>query len=296
MFSISEQVPLQKIADDFILSSGIHLYIKRLDLNHPEISGNKWYKLKYNIDEIKTKKYKTALTFGGAYSNHIAAVAAAGKEFGFNTIGVIRGDEKKSLNQTLQLAEKNGMRLHFISREMYRNKETISFIEGLKELFGDFYLLPEGGSNELAVKGCSEILNNETDPFDYVCCSCGTGATLAGVILSLKANQQAIGFSSLKGGKILEDNVRKYIGDHSNDWSINHDFHFGGYAKTTPELLNFVKQFKKQNNIPLDNIYTGKMVSGIYDLIKKGYFKRDQKIIALHTGGIQGNSNDLLVS
>lgn len=278
--------PLQKIEDSSIQSFGINLYVKRLDLNHPYISGNKWYKLKYNLEELKAKKHKTILTFGGAYSNHIVAVAAAGREFGFETIGIIRGEAHTPLNSALQYAVSCGIKLHYVSREEYRKKENPEFVHSLIQQFGDFYLLPEGGSNDLAVKGCSEILKDITIPFDYVCCSCGTGATLAGLILSLKKNQRAIGFSSLKGGEFLEDNVRKFVGNSHNNWSINHDYHFGRYAKTTRELLTFIEQFESKHHIPLDPVYNGKMMFGICDLIKKGFFVNGETIVAVHTGGM----------
>lgn len=290
MASVTERTPLQKIEDPFILSAGVNLYVKRLDMNHPYISGNKWYKLKYNIPEIEKTAHKTVLTFGGAYSNHIAAVAVAGEEFGFRTIGVIRGEEQRELNGTLSFAIRNGMKLHFVSREDYRKKESKEFISSLSQQFGDFYLLPEGGSNDLAVKGCGEILNDVKIPFNWVCSSCGTGATLAGLILSLKQGQQAIGFSSLKGANYLEEEVEKQLShfqiNSSSNWQINNDYHFGRYAKTPKELLDFIRQFEMENNIPLDNIYTGKMMFGIYDLVKKSFFKRGETIIALHTGGL----------
>ena len=290
MTLIIENVPLQRINDPEISPFGVHLFIKRLDLNHKHISGNKWFKLKYNIEEAKKQQKKTLLTFGGAYSNHIAATAAAGKEFGFNTIGIIRGEKYSPLNPTLQFSQDSGMELHYIPREDYKNKADHHFIEKLHKQLGDFYLLPEGGANTLAVKGCSEIVADIDINFDFVCCSCGTGTTLAGLILSLKENQQAIGFSSLKGGEFLENEVNKYIGSSaSKNWHINLDYHFGGYAKTNNELGSFIKNFEKQNKIPLDFIYTGKMIYGIYDLIKKGFFKKGTIIIAIHTGGLQGN-------
>lgn len=286
--------PLQKINDPIISGWGINLFMFRLDLNHPTISGNKWFKLKYNLEEARKLNKTTLLTFGGAFSNHLAATAAAGKEFGFNTIGIIRGDEHSALNPTLKFSSDNGMVLRYISREAYRDKYEISFIDSLREEFGDFYLLPEGGSNDLAIKGCMEILKNENvGNFDYVCVSCGTGATLAGLILSLNTRQQAIGFSSLKGGEFLENEVNKYVNPSCktiNNWHINHDYHFGRYAKVTNELIHFVKLFEQQNQIPLDYIYTGKMMFGIYDLIKKGNFLMGETIIAIHTGGLQGNA------
>lgn len=287
-----QPVPVQKIEDPFIKASGINLLILRLDLNHKDISGNKWYKLKYNLQEAQNQGKQTILTFGGAFSNHIAATAAAGKEFGFNTIGIIRGESFSQNNKTLSFAKVFGMQLEFFSREDYRNKEAKDFIETLKNKHGDFYLIPEGGNNILGVKGCTEILENSRVDFDHICCSCGTGTTLAGIILSLKQHQQAIGFSALKGGDFLEENVKFLLNksgkEELNNWLIETGYHFGRYAKITNELLNFIKNFEKINHIPLEHVYTGKMMYGIYDLIKKGRFINGETILAIHSGGLQG--------
>lgn len=291
------KIPLQKISDAAITSSGIDLFVLRLDLIHPYISGNKWYKLKYNLEEAKSQNKDTLLTFGGAYSNHIVAAAAAGKEFGFKTIGIIRGEElsltpnpspkergTKELNNTLKFASECGMGFHFISREEYRKKDSEEFITSLQKQFENFYLLPEGGTNALAVKGCKEILSLIDIPFDHVCCPVGTGGTFEGIVSSLKENQKAIGFSVLKGVDFLK--TSKLF--ESFDGLINSDSHFGGYAKHTPELLKFIHDFEKQNNIPLEHVYTGKMMFGIYDLIRKNYFQKGQTVVAVHTGGLQG--------
>ena len=280
------KIPLQKIADPAIASSGVNLFVLRLDMIHPHISGNKYFKLKYNLEEAKRQGKDTLLTFGGAYSNHIAAVAAAGQEQDFKTIGVIRGDELASppaplrgergeqpLNPTLSFAKECGMKFHFVSREEYRKRDNPDFPKLFPQLPNNYYLLPEGGTNELAVKGCAEILSLIDIPFDVVCCPVGTGGTLTGIISSLKGKQKAIGFSVLKGIDFPDTNP---------------DYHFGGYAKHTPELLRFIENFEKQNNIPLEQVYTGKMMFGIYDLIQKGHFKRNETVVAVHTGGLQG--------
>ena len=297
------EVLLQKIEEDQIKKSGVNLFVLRLDQIHPCISGNKWFKLKYNIQEIKRQfletpwEQSTVLTFGGAFSNHIVAVAAAGKEFGFNTIGIIRGDEHsspqsfnmRSISSTLNFAESCGMKLHFVSREQYRQKSSVEFIDLLIQQFGDFYLLPEGGTNALAVKGCAEITSHIEIPFDYIGCPVGTGGTLAGIISSLNEKQKAIGFSALKDGYFLNEEVEKLLTSFpSSKGDIHTEYHFGGYAKHTPELLKFISDFEKQNQIPLDHVYTGKMIFGIYDLIKKNYFPENSTIIAVHTGGLQG--------
>lgn len=273
----------------------IRLHLLRLDNIHPFIPGNKYFKLKYNVEEALKQKQSTLLTFGGAYSNHIAATAAAGKEHHLDTIGIIRGEESSADNPTLLEAQKKGMQLHFVSREDYRKKNETGFIEELKNKFGDFYLIPEGGSNALAVKGCTEITNHIPIDFDYICCAVGTGGTLAGISCSLKEEQQAIGFSSLKGGDFLKEEVNALIQAYTGEkktprnFSMNTDYHFGGYAKTTPELLAFKKAFGAEYNIELDYIYTAKMMYGVLELIRSGYFKEGSTVIAVHSGGLQGN-------
>ena len=266
----------------------ITLHIKREDLIHPFISGNKFRKLKYNLLQAKADGKSKLITFGGAFSNHIAAVAYAGKENNLETVGIIRGDElesKISENPTLTFAQNCGMKLEFITREAYRNKTTPSFIEKLKEHYGDFYLVPEGGTNSLAVKGCEEILTSEDTDFTHICCSIGTGGTISGLINSAKANQKIIGFPALKGD-FLSDDIRKFVA--KSNWELQLDYHFGGYAKINEELIRFINDFYTQTNIPLDPTYTGKMMFGIVDLINKGYFPKGSKILAIHTGGLQG--------
>lgn len=289
----SDAIPLQQISDATTIKHGVHLFVLRLDLNHPDISGNKLFKLKYNLLEAKKQGKETLLTFGGAFSNHIAATAAAGKEYGFKTIGIIRGEKYEELNPTLKFAMDCGMKIHYVSREEYRTKTGDDFIKYLHQQFNDFYLVPEGGANELGIKGCTEITNNITINFDFICCSSGTGATLAGIALSLKNDQKAIGFQILKGENYIKNEVETFLKKFNypiqNNFYIEESYHFGGYAKVSPELLKFVDSFKQENNVPLDYVYEGKMMFGIYDMIKKGYFEKGKTIIAVHGGGLQGN-------
>ncbi|WP_426095881.1 1-aminocyclopropane-1-carboxylate deaminase/D-cysteine desulfhydrase [Flavobacterium sp. DSR2-3-3] len=266
----------------------ISVQIKREDLIHPFVSGNKFRKLKYNLLQAKVENQETLLTFGGAFSNHIAAVAFAGNEKGFKTIGIIRGDElsgKVSENPTLLFAQNCGMQLEFISREDYRLKSEGSFLENLKQKFGGFYHIPEGGTNDLAIKGCEEILTSEDADFDYICCSVGTGGTISGIINSVLPHQKVLGFPALKGD-FLKEEIRNFV--QNDNWELVTDYHFGGYAKVTAELIVFINHFYLENQIPLDPIYTGKMVFGVVDLIKKNYFPAKSKILLIHTGGIQG--------
>ncbi|MFK7747790.1 MAG: 1-aminocyclopropane-1-carboxylate deaminase/D-cysteine desulfhydrase, partial [Kordia sp.] len=255
---------------------------------HPFVSGNKFRKLKYNLAEAKKEKHDTLLTFGGAFSNHIAAVAAAGKAYGFKTIGIIRGEElasKIDSNPTLRFAVENGMKLKFVTRETYREKTSKTFLTQLTTEFGRFYNIPEGGTNNLAVKGCAEIITQNEQNFDTICCAVGTGGTIAGICNGAHQYQQILGFPALKGD-FLQKEISQFT--TKDNWKLMIDYHFGGYGKVSEELIVFMNQFKQQTNIPLDPIYTGKMLFGIIDLIKKGHFAKQNRILAIHTGGLQG--------
>lgn len=284
--------PLQKIEDELLIKNRISLYVKREDLNDPELSGNKLHKLKYNLLKAREENHNTLLTFGGAYSNHIYAVAAAGKRFGFNTIGIIRGEEHLPLNPTLKFAKNCGMKIVYMNRSTYRNKTTDQVITQLKEKFGRFYLIPEGGTNELALKGCAEIINSLDIHFDTICTACGTGGTIAGLISGLKKGQKAIGFAVLKSAEFLNKDIKKLLGLYNmnclNNWEIKMNYHFGGYAKFTPELINFMNKFESNANIKVEPVYTAKMFFGIYDMINNHHLPEGSTIIALHTGGLQG--------
>lgn len=269
-------------------NASVKVFIRREDLIHPFVSGNKFRKLKYNLLQAKKEKHHTLLTFGGAYSNHIAATAFAGKENGFQTIGVIRGEELESKikeNPTLQFAQNCGMKFEFVSREAYRQKESEDFVSKLKEKFGSFYLVPEGGTNEFAIIGCEEILTPADSEYDYVCCAVGTGGTISGVINSSFEGQKILGFPALKGG-FLQKDIRNFA--KKDNFSLINEYHFGGYGKVTSELIEFINSFYQKYKIPLDPIYTGKMVFGVIDLIQKNYFPKNAKILLIHTGGLQG--------
>lgn len=273
-------------------NSGVEVAIKREDLIHPFVSGNKWRKLKYNLKNAIENGESTLLTFGGAYSNHIYAVAAAAEELGLQSIGIIRGDElaSKPLNPTLQFAASKGMQLNFISREQYRLKTSEEFKNSLKNKFGSFYLLPEGGTNDLAIKGCEEILDVETSEYDYVVCSIGTGGTIAGITRAALPHQKILGISSLKGDFIINDVYELLHEKHNEKLRIFTKYHFGGYGKVSPELIHFIREFESDHNILLDPIYTGKTLYAIYDLIKNHFFPKGAKILMIHTGGLQGRT------
>lgn len=279
--------PLQRVEHTVFDNNGITFYIKRDDLIHSEISGNKWRKLKYNLQEARAQKKDTILTFGGAFSNHIASAAAIGKQKGFKTVGVIRGEEQLE-NPTLTRAKENGMQLYFVSRDEYKQKGETDYQLELRNKFGNVYIIPEGGANELGAQGSEEIVNEIDVDFDYICCDLGTGTTFSGVINSIVKEQYAIGFSALKGEDKLTEAVQKFEKIKRKNWHISFDYHFGGFAKRSTKLEEFIKEFREETNVPLDPIYTGKMAFGMLDLAKNEYFKKGSTVIMVHTGGLQG--------
>ncbi len=255
---------------------------------YPALSGNKYRKLKYNLIKAREEGHDLLLTFGGAYSNHIAATAAAGQDNGVRTIGIIRGEELSTsweYNPTLKKARQNGMQFKFVTRSEYRKRYDPAFHTQLEAEFGKFYLLPEGGTNALAIRGCEEILTDSDQKFDIICCSVGTGGTLAGIVNSSGAHQRILGFPAL-AGDFLNKDIRKFTA--GNNWELLQDYNFGGYSRVNEELVLFINNFFKQTKIPLDPVYTGKMMFGILDLIKQNYFAAQTKILAIHTGGLQG--------
>lgn len=264
------------------------IYLKPEYEIHPKVSGNKFRKLKYNIQDFRKSECKGILTFGGAFSNHIAATAAAGNILGFKTLGIIRGLElAKNIenNPTLKYANENGMKLEFISRVDYRKKNQNGFIKSLLRKHPEYYIIPEGGTNDLAVKGCEEILCENDFDFDIICCSVGTGGTISGIINASNPSQKILGFPALKNSSIHKD-ICKFV--KQSNWKLIGDYHFGGYAKVNAELIEFMNDFKSKFKITLDPVYTAKMVYGVFDLIKKKVISNDDKVLVIHTGGLQG--------
>lgn len=280
--SINQKVPIDT-------SLGVSLFIKREDIIDTLISGNKYRKLFYNLKEAQEQNHSTLLTFGGAFSNHIAAVSACGNRIGLKTIGIIRGQELKAFetdNPTLSFAKRMGMDLHYISRSSYKLKGKAEFISGLRDQFGEFMLIPEGGTNELAVKGCEEILSPNDHLFDVICCPVGTGGTIAGLINSAKIHQQIIGYSAVKDRE-LNQVICKFV--TADNWKL-FPAECGGYGKIDRHLIDFINDFKRNYNIPLDPLYTGKMMYHLMRQIKDGEFPKGTSILAIHTGGLQGVS------
>ena len=262
--------------------------IKPEYLIHPTVSGNKFRKLKYNLEKVQLENYKGILTFGGAFSNHIAATASAGQELNIPRVGIIRGEElvtQIESNPTLRYAKSCGMHLEFVSRSSYNKKTDPAYLLQLLETFKDYYILPEGGTNALAIKGCEEILTVKDQSFDIICCAVGTGGTIAGVINGSLLTQKIIGFPALKG-EFLKEDICKFA--TQSNWELWGDYHFGGYAKVDSKLIKFMNDFKLIYNIPLDPVYTAKMMYGIFEGIRSGEIPQTAKVLAIHTGGLQG--------
>lgn len=279
----TEPVPIQEIFTD----KKVSLFIKREDLIHPQVSGNKYWKLFYNINKYLEKNPENpyVITFGGAFSNHISAVSAAGNMAGIPTLGIIRGEELQNKwrdNPTLVFAKRNGMNLKFVTREEYRHKEKLT--EFLQQEFPDALIVPEGGTNEEAVEGIKMMLNEQTKDFDYLCTAVGTGGTIAGISRFCKENQNVIGF------KVVDDtSLEKKIGELTLKHNFNLiDSSFGGYGKINDENIRFINDFKEKYNIPLEPIYTGKMMQRVFELMEQDYFPENSRILCFHTGGLQG--------
>ena len=279
---------LTKIDDLLLDRYEIELWMKRDDLLHRVISGNKWRKLKYILDHVLSSGADTMISMGGAYSNHLHALAYAGKVVGLKTLGIVRVEQPETLTSTLRDMQNWGMELKFVFRSDYRLLRQYKGCHDLPGLNPQQYWLPEGGAQPLALIGVAELVNEIDVPYDILCAPCGTGATLAGIIDAVPDQVSVIGFAALKNAGFLTADVKSLLPRFSNNWQINQDYHFGGFAKTSAELMAFIKDFELKNKIPLEPIYTGKMMYALYDLIAKRYFKPGQRVIAVHTGGLQG--------
>jgi len=290
--------PITELNHPLFSENNINVLLKRDDLIHPIISGNKWRKLKFNVEKYKALNAKAILTFGGAYSNHIAACAKLCSDFEIPSIGIIRGDElNENSNETLMAASKNGMKLIFTSREEYALREEKYYHEELRRRHGHVYIVPEGGANYYGVLGCTEIMKEVEQHVDYVFCAAGTATTVAGVLLGSNAQVKAV--SALKGGSFLKDNVllrlkefgyaKEEISESMSNFELLDEFHFGGYAKHSSELIEFMKDFRETCEVELDYIYTAKMMYALFDQIKTRKIEKNSTVLAIHTGGLQGN-------
>ena len=282
--SLALPSPLVEVVDERL--AGTRLLLKRDDLIHPEIPGNKWRKLKYLLADARTAATRTLLTFGGAHSNHVRAVAAVGHSMGFETIGVIRGEEEP-FNPGLGQAVADGMRLHYLSRAQYRRKAEPEVIEELRRKFGDFYLVPEGGTTSFVFPGCAELIEEIDTEFDVIVCAVGTGGTLAGIAGSVGTGCRVLGISALKGAYSLSADVdrlhRSAFGRPLHNWTIDHGFHLGGFARRPPELDRFIEEFEARHEIRLEQVYVAKMMFGIYRLVADGRFS-GETVVAVVSG------------
>lgn len=297
---VEKSVKIDQIHETLFEEKQVKVHLLREDLLHKEISGNKWRKLKYNVLIAQQKKCDALLTFGGAFSNHIAATAAAGKEMEIKTIGIIRGQEADLSNSTLHFAAQCGMEIVRVTREEYNRKAETAYQHALRAQFGNIWIVPEGGANYEGINGCTEILTPEHANYSVIATACGTGSTMAGISLSLKEHQRAIGFSALKAKGYMQNEVKKHLNwflmdeeladEYLESISFQESYHFGGFGKINDELVAFIQHFWKKHSIELDGLYTGKMLFGIYDLIKNDFFHPGENILVVHTGGLQGNA------
>ena len=275
-----------EIFDSLYIKNNVKVFVKRLDLLDEDISGNKYFKLKYNFSHILENDFKNVVTFGGAYSNHLLAVSILCKKYNINFYGIIRGEEHENINPILDKCIKNKMKIIYVSREDYKLKNNNNFISSLLNFKDKYFVIPEGGSNVMAVKGASEILLNE-DKQDFICVSVGTGGTMSGLINSSKLSQQTLGFSALKGLSDLKKNVKSW--SNKENWIISDNYCFNGFAKLNDELLKFIESFYIKHKIPLDGIYTAKMFYAVHEKINLGFFPFGSTILLIHTGGLSGN-------
>jgi 1-aminocyclopropane-1-carboxylate deaminase len=297
VLSLQLPSPIQQLFHPTWEEKKIKVLLKREDLIHPIVSGNKWRKLKYNLERASREGHDTLLSFGGAYSNHIHALSFAAQQEGFRCILVIRGEKSETPSSTLRYAESCGAILHYVSREVYKQKDDATFVKTLEQHYGRFYHIPEGGANSEGIKGCAEIIQELSEPYDYVCTACGTGTTLAGLAAALPEGKIALGIPVLKGGSFIADEVKSLLAKAEYPFRGNielaTDYHFGGYGKHTKELLDFMHAFETKHGLLLDQVYTAKMLYALHDLIEKDYFPKSTTIVALHTGGVQGREGVL---
>ena len=280
-----------QLKDKLFEKSELEVFMLRLDEIHPIISGNKLFKLIYFLKEAKESFNKTIATFGGAYSNHLAATAFACEKLNINAVGIVRGEKPKILSNTLQFCLQHGMQLEFSSRSLYKNKD-VEFLQGLKNKYGEHILIPEGGFSVKGKQGASMIKHYFADKnFTHVCLPVGTATTFAGIVDFNENDTEIIGFGVLKNLDDIFERFEELKVESSNKYTFIGNYHFGGYAKKTPELLSFMNQFYAKYSVPLDFVYTAKMMFGVYDLINKKYFEPGSKILCIHTGGLQGNDS-----
>ena len=286
------KIIIQPLQAAWVHNESIHIDMLRLDLIHPVISGNKWYKLRQNLEQAKISGSQSILTFGGAYSNHLVAAAAAANASGISAIGIVRGNDDTALTSTLTQCREMGMQLHFISREEYKQKNDEVWLSELSAKFNDPFIIPEGGANEWGRLGAEDIAAQIPEGYTHVCVSAGTGTTFIGLRNALPLQMNVIAFAPMRDGQYLEEEIESHLkrGKDGNWWLFD-NWHFGGFAKSNNELISFMNNFYKINDCPLDIVYTGKMMYGVQELIRTDFFAPGSKVLCIHTGGLQGNSS-----
>lgn len=284
-----EKVFTQTIVAGWLEKNNTHLEVLRLDKLHDIVSGNKWFKLKYYLEDAKRKGYNTIATFGGAFSNHIVATAFACNSAGLKSLGIIRGEQPPVLSPTLQTAKQYGMELEFVNRALYKDEVVI------KKAFKNVYWVSEGGYGNLGALGAKEIVqfSNEPKKYSHLICAVGTGTMMAGIIKAAGENQTVIGISVMKENYSLNEKVKALLSDEEKNkpWKIEHAFHFGGYAKHPPELIQFMNETWEQHKLPTDIVYTAKTFYGVQQMITNGAIPHYSNVLMIHSGGLQGNDS-----
>lgn len=284
-----KNIPIQPLGTRLIRANGFTADILRLDLIHPVVSGNKWFKLKYHLTEAAQSGKTKLLSFGGAHSNHLVAMAHMAAEAGLRAVAVVRGEEPQLYSPALRQVQAAGARLVFVSREAYGNKKTL--MHQMQSEYPDHYIIPEGGQSELGVLGAGEILHGVPTHYSHILCAVGTGTMLAGLAGAALPHQQVIGIAALKIADPLNNTLQTFTASHtpSGRWQILYDYHFGGYARKDPELIRFMNNLYRTESIPTDFVYTGKLLYAVHEMAQNRYFVPGSDLLIIHSGGLQGN-------
>ena len=293
-FSLSDFKPsmIQAISLDSLKEFDVSLHVKRDDLIHDVVSGNKLFKLHYHLQNIQEQHKQVLITFGGAFSNHLHATAYVGRQLGIRTVGIVRAEphELNNLTPTLADCQNWGMTLEPVSRSEYKLKQNSKVVQTIIEKQSNVYCIPEGGSGELGVQGAERILDGvDQSQFDVIVMACGTGTTLAGVIRASDPHIQVIGVPVLKGASWMQAEVQQYLAPTNNNWQLALDYHFSGYAKSNQILLDFIQYIEQEASLPLEPVYTAKALYALVDLVRQEKIEKGSRILFIHTGGLQGS-------
>jgi 1-aminocyclopropane-1-carboxylate deaminase len=292
LISLKGNITIDRLQDDLFVQKGISVDVLRLDKVHAVVSGNKLFKLHYFLQEAGESSHKHIVTFGGAYSNHLVATAFACREMGLTCTGIVRGEPPVKPSHTLLYCRELGMQLQFINREEYGHKEQQAFLQSIESLHGPHLLVPEGGYHPMGAKGAAMMMNHvPQNSYSHIACALGTATTVAGLLSVAAQNQVVMGFCALKGMTDI-DNRLNYLLEGSYNKSAFlpvHDYCFAGYAKKDPAVFSFMNRIWQEQHIPVDFVYTAKMLYGVYDKAEKDFFAPRSRVLCIHTGGLQGN-------